>query len=197
MMVACNSGQKTERYTIASQTADCTGVGPQKCMLVKKGNATDWEYFYSRIEGFNYEEGFEYELDVREIPVENPPADASSIRYELVNVISKTSKTSENLPPDVTVQKMYQWGGKVLNIEEQTIGRGAAEGRFPVTVLTIEVSHTSTDLFQPRDTIHAEVNRDSAVTPVIGREYVFKSTGSHPAHASGIYMLDTKVMDLV
>lgn len=197
LLGACTPKQDTVTYVIASETVDCDGVGKQKCLLVKKGDATDWEYFYSPIEGFNHENGYEYVLRVKEEKVDNPPADASSIRYTLVKEISKTAKTSEYIPEPAFSQDEYQWGGKVLAIEEGTIGRGAAEGQFPVKTVTIVVSHSATDLFHGGDTIHAEILTSPQVVPVVGREYIFKASDSHPAHAKGIYMLNTNVMDLV
>ena len=92
MSLACTSNtiQGAKTLFIAPQLADCTGVGPQKCMLIKEGLEDEWTYFYDQIEGFKYEEGFTYELLVNEIQVPNPAADASSIRYELNNIVSKT-----------------------------------------------------------------------------------------------------------
>ncbi len=98
-MFACNSDENTEKMTIASETRDCVGVGPQDCLLVKMDGQTDWEYFYSSIDGFIYEPGYEYVLEIKKEQVENPAADQSSIRYILVKEVSKTQKTSENLPP--------------------------------------------------------------------------------------------------
>lgn len=83
---------------VASRKGDCVGVAPQKCLLVKKGADTNWTFFYSQIEGFNYEEGYEYVLEVKEEKVENVPADASSLKYILVKEVSKTQTTSKDLP---------------------------------------------------------------------------------------------------
>lgn len=74
---------------IADHLEDCTGVGPRSCMLVKENPEDEWTYFYGQIEGFEYEAGFTYELLVNETSVPNPAADASAIRYELKNIISK------------------------------------------------------------------------------------------------------------
>jgi len=197
LLAGCAQNKNVTKLTIASQTRDCSGVGKQKCMLVKKGNAADWEFFYDQIQGFNYEEGYEYVLNVEEQKVENPPADASSIRYRLVKEISKTQKISDDLPIQPAEQARYQWGGKVLDVEETTIGRGAAEGQFPVKVIRIEVAHSATDLFQAQDTIHAELIPNPTVEPVLGREYMFRATDVHPSHAKGVYMLNTNVIDLV
>ena len=41
------------------------------------------------IEGFDYVEGFTYKLKVKIVKISNPPADASSVKYVLVEVLSK------------------------------------------------------------------------------------------------------------
>ena len=79
---------------VNSYTVDCIGEMEGTCLLVQEGDligTQDWEYFYyfDSIEGFNYEPGFVYGLQVKKTEVKNPPADGSSIRYELVKIISK------------------------------------------------------------------------------------------------------------
>jgi heat shock protein HslJ len=81
------AGQKT--IHVGPYLVDCTGVAPQKCMLVREDPKDDWTYFYDQIQGFDYEPGFEYELVIREDRIENPPADASSLQWTLVEVVSK------------------------------------------------------------------------------------------------------------
>ncbi len=73
---------------------DCEGVAPQKCLLIKTEPNGDWEYFYDEISGFTFEERFTYELTVNIIAVPNPPADGSSIRYQLVEVVQKQAVAS-------------------------------------------------------------------------------------------------------
>lgn len=74
---------------VADQYQDCVGVAPQKCLLVKIEGAPNWTNHYSGIEGFTYEEGFEYKLSVKREKIKNPPQDGSSLRYTLVKVIEK------------------------------------------------------------------------------------------------------------
>lgn len=83
---------------IASKKVECVGIVPQKCLLVKENHHQNWQYFYDSIDGFTFEEGFEYELLVLEREIKNPPQDASSIETILIKVISKVEKTSTNLP---------------------------------------------------------------------------------------------------
>lgn len=55
---------------------------------MKEGEDT-WILWYDDIIGFDYEPGYEYTLRIQETPVENPPADASGIQWELIEVIDK------------------------------------------------------------------------------------------------------------
>ena len=82
------SGEKT--LYVGPYLVDCVGVAPQKSMLVKEKQEEDWTLFYDQIAGFDYEPGYEYALTVKEEKVENPPADASSLRVTLVEVVDKT-----------------------------------------------------------------------------------------------------------
>lgn len=97
-LVSCKNSAGTEKLTVASEQGDCMGVAPMKCLLVKKDGQTDWEFFYSGIDGFNYEPGYEYVLEVKVDKIENPAADQSSLKYTFVKELSKILKTSENLP---------------------------------------------------------------------------------------------------
>lgn len=88
-----NSSSEDEKtFIIASQTVDCTGVAPMKCLQVKEKESDSWRNFYNNIEGFTYEPGFEYVLKVKTEKIENPPMDGSSIKYTLVKQVSKTKK---------------------------------------------------------------------------------------------------------
>ncbi|MFE3444108.1 DUF4377 domain-containing protein [Nocardia sp. NPDC059180] len=97
-VVGCSSTTKADqpaaddtiRMYVAAEQVDCVGVAPMRCMQVRNAPEEDWQLFYDGIDGFTYEPGYEYELVVRVTPVENPPADHSSERYELVGIASKT-----------------------------------------------------------------------------------------------------------
>lgn len=85
-----NGDEKT--FIVGPETADCTGVAPMKCLQVKEKQEENWTNFYSNIEGFTYEPGYEYILKVKTEKIANPPADASSIKYTLIRQVSKTKK---------------------------------------------------------------------------------------------------------
>ncbi|MBT8461268.1 MAG: DUF4377 domain-containing protein [Gemmatimonadetes bacterium] len=75
---------------VAHFVSDCVGVGPQQCLNVRESADADWTMWYDPIEGFEHEAGYEYRLIVSETVVENPPADASALRWTLIEVIEKT-----------------------------------------------------------------------------------------------------------
>lgn len=66
-------GGQTEVLLVNSALVDCVGVGPMKCMQVRRSAQQPWELFYTGIEGFTFEPGYQYRLKVRVTPVENVP----------------------------------------------------------------------------------------------------------------------------
>ena len=78
------------RFYVANHKASCTGLTSQMCYLMKNSPNGIWQNYYNDIEGFNYEEGYEYEILVKKKVIENPPADGPAFVYKLVNVVKKT-----------------------------------------------------------------------------------------------------------
>lgn len=79
----CGESTTVETFEIDPELKDCVGVAPQKCMVVNGG------LFYDQIEGFSFEEGYQYTIKVEKTEKENVPADASKYNYVLVEVVSK------------------------------------------------------------------------------------------------------------
>lgn len=82
-------GPERRTLIVLDHMVECTGNGPQLCMLVHEPGSTEPSRIYFGIEGFAYEWGYLYEIDVEDHRVRNPPADGSSIRTVLRRVISK------------------------------------------------------------------------------------------------------------
>ena len=88
----CNrQALEEETLLIREQKAPCMGVTPMLCLQVKHEQDSSWTLLSSEIEGFNYEPGFRYKLKVKVVPVKNPPADGSSLRYVLEKVEEKSA----------------------------------------------------------------------------------------------------------
>lgn len=84
-----HSSAKTKTFYVADHLVDCVGVAPQKCMLIREKQTDPWSNFYGSIGGFDYEEGYEYLIKVKVTKIKNPPADGSSLKYSLVEVLRK------------------------------------------------------------------------------------------------------------
>jgi len=97
---ACSDGLEKEdligiKLRVNYYTEECQGIILQQCYLVQEGDAiggTNWELFYDPILGFEFEAGYVYDLDVTVTKVDNPPADASSLKYSLNRIIQKIKK---------------------------------------------------------------------------------------------------------
>jgi hypothetical protein len=74
---------------VASEVVDCEGEAPQTCLLVRDSESKPYRRLYSGIAGFEHEASYEYELKVEATAVPNPPADASSVSYRLIEVVAK------------------------------------------------------------------------------------------------------------
>ncbi|WP_428323972.1 DUF4377 domain-containing protein [Nitrosopumilus sp.] len=78
-------------FYVDSNLVDCVGVGPMKCMQIREDPDSSWQNFYDSINGFDYAEGKSYKILVKVTDVENPPADASSKNYELIEILDQKS----------------------------------------------------------------------------------------------------------
>ncbi len=98
MFSSCgNTSKQTKELIIASYQVDCEGVALQKCLLIKEKTEDEWMYFYNDIEGFKYQEGYEYVVKVEVSNIKNPPADGSSLQYTLVKILSQEQVQSQNV----------------------------------------------------------------------------------------------------
>lgn len=85
----CSSSTDTTRMWIGPELVECEGVAPQMCMQVAYAEDEEYQYFYDQIDGFDYQEGTSYVIDVEITEVADPPADASSLSYSLVEIIEE------------------------------------------------------------------------------------------------------------
>ena len=147
---ALNTVEKT--FWINSAKLPCQGVGPMSCLQVQDGEKIEegkWQNFFSNIEGFDYEPGNIYRIVVAVEQLPPPiPADASSLRYRLVKVISKTADKTLAITDIWLVEKVGEYekpigmGDKSLTFEFNASERrmfgfsGCNTLRGPITKLT-------------------------------------------------------------
>ncbi|MCZ7672694.1 MAG: DUF4377 domain-containing protein [Chloroflexi bacterium] len=91
-------------------------------------------FFYNPIVGFTFEPGYEYELKVMVETVENPPADGSSLRYTLVEVVSKTAVTIETMPASTDAAPTLT--GSLWTLTSYANGDGVLQDVLPDTEVT-------------------------------------------------------------
>jgi hypothetical protein len=84
--------------TIYHYKVPCVGENIQLCYRLRY-NGSEPQFFYDKIEGFNYVWGYNYTISVEKIPVNSPKADASSFRYQLKKIIRK-----DKVSPDETFE---------------------------------------------------------------------------------------------
>lgn len=74
---------------VSAETRPCMGVAPMTCLQVREKESDAWQLHYSGIADFDPQPGIEYRLRIIEEKVATPPADASSIRWTLDQVIEQ------------------------------------------------------------------------------------------------------------
>ncbi len=87
---------------VASKKADCSGVGQQKCYLIRKTPDGNWVLHYEEIQGLDYEPGYSYKVKVKRHKLNNAPADRSTYQYEVVEVLKKSDVTGDIVLEDLT-----------------------------------------------------------------------------------------------
>lgn len=112
--VANTHAENTQTFWVAPERVACQGIVPMQCLVVNKvvdGKATEWQFFYNDIKGFDFEPGSFYKLSVATSEIDNPPADASSLSYQLVN---QDEKTVRHYKANTMLTENRKWNLKQL-----------------------------------------------------------------------------------
>lgn len=145
LLSACNVSDKTveKSIIIAAETKPCSAGEMQKeCLQIKWAkDQSDWELFYNDIEGFTYQNGFEYELLVSEEKVANAPADASGLKYKLIKEVSKKEVQTIAIPDGHNSQNALDWAGTYTG----TLPCADCEGIQTTIVLNQDNTFTRTE----------------------------------------------------
>ena len=81
--------ENVEILTIGPYTRTCQGFIEQTCFLEYNEADRQWEFFYEEIQGFNFEPGFVYTLEVRLEDRGTDIQDVGRYAYHLVEILSK------------------------------------------------------------------------------------------------------------
>ncbi len=86
-VAGCDPGEEVE-MSVDHYKQPCFGMFKTLCMRVDDGDG--FGNFYDNIKGFEFEWGYNCRLRVLKQDVRNPPADGSSVKYTLEEVLEKT-----------------------------------------------------------------------------------------------------------
>lgn len=164
--------EDTTTFFIHPHLVDCVGVGPQKCMQIQENQHSEWLNFYDHIEGFSFSQGNSYQISVKITDVENPPADVSSKKYELIEIIKQES-TTEHFPYKNTCAPGFTSLGDICVLNDR-----CGPGIYPGKVCVMD------GIKQPYLRPLQQGNAGIAATDVIcaeGLKQMFKSHDGSPA----------------
>ncbi|MDE0041669.1 MAG: DUF4377 domain-containing protein [Candidatus Poribacteria bacterium] len=88
LLLACGEDH-TEVLTIGPYTKRCQGFIEQDCFMEYNEEARQWHFFYDAIEGFDFEPGYIYTLEVRLEEREPGLQDVGRYSYHLVKIVDK------------------------------------------------------------------------------------------------------------
>lgn len=117
-----NSGnaQTILKMIVHEEPKACQRMMPMTCLQVQKDGSKEWELFYDKIYGFEYEAGYRYEITVTQTERPEPvPADLSKYIYRLDQVISKKAMLVSN---ETANWKIVSLNGKAIDDEKAFIG---------------------------------------------------------------------------
>ncbi len=95
---AFGPGRVELRWYVDSQKVSCYTWVETECLRVRESTSEPWQNFSDEIEGFAWEAGYEYRIRVERTTIANPPADGSSARYRLLQILSKTAVAASRAP---------------------------------------------------------------------------------------------------
>lgn len=100
----CVNKPETFILELKPYKSSCIGEGVRCCFIAKRNG--DWKPFYSNINGFNYEWGHSYKIEVKSEPVKKQIQDESSMKYRLLKVIKK-EKIDQNFEFELILKDKY------------------------------------------------------------------------------------------
>ncbi|WP_153913959.1 DUF4377 domain-containing protein [Shewanella sp. TC10] len=88
-----NDEQKVQReiWNIVGNPALCQGVITRFCLRYIVEGSDEETVLYDPVEGYNHTWGASDRIEIEKSPISNPPADGSSMKYTLLNIIDNSA----------------------------------------------------------------------------------------------------------
>ena len=130
--LACIRPKESERkeliiLTINHYRVPCVGASTQLCYLSREAAQPAWEFLFEGIDGFRYQWGKIYELEVEKTRRKDVKADQSEIAYKLVRIIS-----SKHAPLDASFSLILK-DADMLSVRKADNGEFSLLGQYPVS----------------------------------------------------------------
>ena len=167
-ILMCISCKEPKVIYVKSQLKSSNDGSSTPSMEVREKGAKDWVLLSEKIDGFEYEEGYNYVLDITVEKVKEAAANTSPFKYTLVKVLSKTK--------DETVAKN---------------SKGMLEGRFKLVQVKDVKLETDTNTYivfsndLKKASGYAGCNRFYSLYELSGSTITFK-----PVVATKMYCMD-------
>ena len=165
------SDTKVVRYWVNSAKVDCEGVGAQTCYQIQRGDTLrdeGWELFYGDIEGFEFEPGqlFHLRVEEKKVDPEKVPADGSSMKYTMVEFISRT--------PDARLKLHNIYALESINGEQVDVPRDLQQPSLEVNVTEGRIMGTDgCNNFNAKATIG--IGGNISIGPIAGTKKMCRS----------------------
>jgi Domain of unknown function (DUF4377) len=94
LLASCSRSEVRTFFVDSTLATECPPAGnwgpkPDTCLKVRYNQSEDWFGFSNEIQGFDYEQGYNYELLVRIVTFSLPAPDAFSTTYQLARLVKK------------------------------------------------------------------------------------------------------------
>lgn len=133
LLLSCGPDYQTSTFWISGFKTECAaGAGEKRCLLINKNTNPgkgSWEYFYSDIDGLEFKSGALQQIKVKVIPRENVPADASSLKYELIELVD------EQEDPRVSLNDIWM----VVNIDGKPVESDTNRPRLELNLTQMKI----------------------------------------------------------
>ena len=171
-VIPSSYAEEIKIFYVNSQLVDCVGVGPMKCMQVREDLNSEWRYFYDSIQGFEFNPGNTYTIKLKVTDVENPPADASSKKYELIEILYQES-TTKHFPYKNLCAPGFVPLGEICVLNDRC-GPGAYAGKICI------MDGTKQPYLRPFHQGNSGISADNTICAE-GLRLIFKSHDGSPA----------------
>ncbi len=119
---------------VGPQRIDCDGAG-QTCLAIRVQGEGRYLPYNGTIVGFDYVEGYQYELKVEARPVPNPEPGAPAIEYSLIEVLHQEAMQTAPASADMAkTNPLENTGWQLRTVETAGVETPAIEG-VAVTLL--------------------------------------------------------------